>query len=537
MIALNTYDLEPIEDVADEQEQFLSILYHDARGGNAIRMLLGEAQENGHPYVRHFANKDWKKIGYSSMNYNAYCTVNTFKSYKRVADEVFNYSGIFIDLDCHEYKSEAQLDKIINKTKNRLSQAYKSGSISAPTMITSTGRGLGIFYILKSSISNTQKSKKSIKYLNDVRAALTAKYKKLLDGTGLLEVDTTVGDAARVCRMPLTMNKKINRWCRLIHIEYVEQDDDEVVRYYDLRELAEQNHLFDEINEIRKQLRTRKVIALDAYRLPFLTIRLQKLELLQEARKFDCTGYREYMNFIYYNAAKQIYGMYAGRTATEVFNDKFNEPLGYDELDHVYATVDDNNAPTGDYSGFYKLSDSWIVETLEVTEDENSVCMFGSSKRQIERQKIKEANVKKRAERNQEIADYIVAHPEQTYPAIANLFGVSESMIYRICKLYDIKRNKNIGTKAEIIETQINTEVQESLQNLAQSLLGVLSSVVAVDTSRVNKVKEKQDGLIQAYYDLYMSVTNKRKRRRAEIPGQLTFNFRSDGTVDYYMIS
>lgn len=590
MLGSEAYALEPIDDES-EQELFLSILYHDAREGNAIRLLLGK-DKDGKPYINHFANRDHREIGYHSMAHNAYASVNTFRSYKRSSDNVYNFSGIFIDLDYHGYDTEAELDRAIEKTKKRLRKAFSKGEISSPTMISDTGRGLGIFYILKTSIANTDTAKKSIQFLEQVRAALTARYKMILDGEGYLEVDTTVRDAARVCRMPLTLNQKVNRWCRLIHVSY---DDDGEVIYYDLKQLAKENRLFDEIDKVRKEIAAKKIVPLDEYKTPFLSLRLKKLELLQETRGYSCHGCREYMVFIYYNAAKQIYGVTGGVETTRVFNEKFEEPLDGSELEKAFTSTDKNIPPTQDYQGFYKLPDSWVMETLNVTEEENRVCHFGSSRKQIERQHRKEQNQKRRKERNETIAGYIVAHPEETYPDIAATFGVSESMIYLICKEYDIRRNKVRGQEPDRME---QTETSESLKNLPQSSRCVFSpeasgtvgmpladastdggamvsdaTAVALEGT-VGEVSDADDGLdsvsgdmgiemsgdfvlgrvdrdapvpamgaasafdglVQAYADLYGAVTEKRKKRK-QISGQFGFCFGATGDVEYYMVS
>ncbi len=545
------YALKPFVE-EDEQALFLSILYHDIRGGNAIRMLLGEGGET--PYVRHFANKDYNKIKYMSTNYNAYASLNTFKSYKRVADEVYNHSGIFIDLDGHDFKSTEAMDAAIDRTWEKLQKAFEDGEITAPTMVTHTGRGLGLFYILESSIANQPKAQKSIKYLDDVRAALTAKYKHLLSGRGYLEVDTAVKDAARVCRMPGTINKKINRTCRLIHVSYKKSGE---VEYCDLNRLAKENHLFDEINKIKREIASKKIISLDAYRMPFLTIRLQKLEMLQELRKFKCTGVREYMIFIYYNAAKQIYGADQAVLAVKEFNKKFSEPLPESELTHAFTVTDRNMPPTGDYEGFYKLPDKWVVEVLDVTDEENKQCHFGASKRQIERENTKKENRSRREERDKTIAEYIVANPKETYPSIAAQFGVSESKIYLICKQFGISRyngrneavEKAAETVAEPVKAAEITKVQ-NLKNLSKSPLGVpfeglrgpssdafpLEMGVSVECVHRDIVESRQDGLVQAYADLYGSVTKRRKKSR-QMPGQMGFRIGPDGEVEYYVIA
>ncbi len=542
------YQFEPLEGI-DEQEMFLSILYHDARGGNAIRLLLGE-EEDGKRYVCHFANRDYRKVGYRSTKYNAYTTVNTFKTYKRNAGEVYNFSGIFIDLDGHNFKTEEKMDKAIERTKKRLQKAFENEEISAPTMITHTGRGLGIFYILRTSIANTPKTKKSIKYLDQVRAAITAKYKKILAGTGYLEVDTTVKDNARVCRMPLTMNRKIGRWCRLIHVSYTEDDE---VQYYDLKELARINHLFDEINEVRRDIATKKIVSLGEYKYPFLALRMQKLELLQEIRGFECTGTREYMIFTYYNSAKQVYGIEGGKQATERFNQRFLQPLPDGELEHAYECVNTNKAPTGDYEGYYKLPDRWVVESLAVTDEENKRCRFGASKRQIERQQIKESNKSRREERNKEIAGYVSEHPEQKYAEIAAQFGVSESLLRKICKEYGIRRYKALKVQNTALQEasndvrRVDSENGKNAKFLSNSLLGVPSAALggtgadiflAIPETEENAAASmKQDGLVQAYLDLYRQATEKRKKRRKQVPGQIAFRFDGDGTAEFYIVS
>ena len=166
------YELEPLEDI-EEQETFLQILYHDSRGGNGIRLLLSEEGK-----AREHASRSISDLAYSSTAENAYTSVNTFKRFKRKSSEVYNYSGIFIDLDAHDMPVE-KMDKAIEKTKKRLRRAYINKEISAPSMITFTGRGLGIFYCLKTSISNTKNANKSIRYLEQVRAALA---RRGLDG-------------------------------------------------------------------------------------------------------------------------------------------------------------------------------------------------------------------------------------------------------------------------------------------------------------------------------------------------------------------
>ena len=434
----SAYEMEPLDDLC-EQEMFLSILFHDARGGNAIRVLMDKKKK----VIKHYASKNLKKIEYRSSEYNAYVTVNTFVSYSRKAEKVYNLSGFYIDLDNHSYKTTDELDKSIEKTKKRLVKAFLSKEISIPTLICETGRGLAIYYILKTSIANTPSAEKAIKYFDDIYIALMDKYRQILLGKGYLEVDSSVKDKSRFCRLPLTYNHAIDRWCRLIHISYNDEDE---VKYYTLKELAEDNHLFCKENKIsatKREIVSCKAVSLGEYKLPFLTLRLQQMELLQKLRQYDCIGYRDNMVFVYYNAATQIHGDIIGKEEAKSYNLRFNDPLPDQELARIFKGVDNNVAPlTKDYEGYYRISDSWIKDVLKVTDEENKLCRFGSSKRQIERRQIKEKNAMKRNERNVAIAETILNNPKLTYVEIAALFGIDAKTVQRIAKQHHVNRYK-----------------------------------------------------------------------------------------------
>ena len=122
-----------------------------------------------------------------------------------------------------------------------------------------------------------------------------------------------------------------------------------------------------------------------------------------------------------------------------------------------------------------------------------------------------------------------MANPDIKYPDIATQFGVSESMLYRICKEYDIRRNKSRAQDTVLASdsaSAFSEPVNKNLQNLSQSLLGVCSFFE-------EWVYSPQDGVIQAYLDLYSQVTMT-KRRQKQIPGQIGFRFRDTGECEFY---
>ncbi len=523
------YELEPLEEY-DEQELFLSILHHDSRNGNILRMLLCEDGQ-GKRFAKHFGNRDVKRIAYRSSINDAYVSINTFKGFRRKSESVYNFGAIYIDLDGHDFPTVKEMDAAIERTKNRLRRAYEGGEVTAPTMITHTGRGLGIFYVLTNSIANVAKARKSVRYLDQIRAAMTAKYKRLLSDDGYLDVDTTVKDYSRVCRIPLTYNHAAERWCRLIYVNYNEEGE---VEYSDLRALARDNHLFDQINDVKKSVASQKIVSLDAYRLPFLTIRLQKLDILQKIRDYDCSGHREYMVFVHYNSAKQIYGEEQGLIVTKAFNKRFRVPLDDSEVEHAAMIVNKNIAPSQDYQGFYKLPDAWVMDVLDVTEEENRACRFGASKREIERQQIKEHNAKKRQDRDEAVANQVENHPEQSYEDIGKMFGISSKTVQRIAAKCGVSRYKKAEKESNIALVSGNgTNGQKMADSLSVSF-GKGEGLAPVNT--VQDVVVAEDALVQAYADLYGAVTDTRKRGRP-ISGQLAFRWGRDGDIGYYMIS
>lgn len=508
-----------------EQELFLSILHHDQRNGNVIRLTLSD-EENPEP--RHFANKDLGKVMYFERNKNAYITLNTFKGYKRLSADVWNYNGLYIDLDGHSFSPE-QLNNAIYKTEHLLEKAFHDGELLTPTMITKTGRGLGLFYILDRSIANMPSQKNSIKFLKDINRLLCKKYQDILaHHDNVLEVDTTVGDASRVVRLPGSINKKNGKPCELW---FVNRDTEEKVVYYNLHQILEGNNLtnyFEERAKARTKLRESKIIKIDAYKQPFLTMRMKKLEQLQELRGYDCEGKREYMCFIYFNAAIQVLGYSSGVTALKAFNNAFNERIGDNEIEHIIKVVSTNKPPYGDYEGYYKLTDDYIMETLNVTTEENAVCNFGRSRRQLERAKRKEENQKRREERNNAVAMFIEDNPDITYQEIADEFEISEPMVRKIAKEYGIRRYKSHKFVLSASSNQNDKNMSQSLVGLSASSPADHSSDIVVEYS-VASSSSREELLIE-YAKLYTPILSEINAKK-QVKGQLWLGVDSSGEL------
>lgn len=288
-----------------EKRRFLQVLHHDKKGGQMIRLRIdGKKSEQ-----RSFCDIDeLAATGTDTAGY--YVTVNTFRGYTRESSKIFNFTSIYIDIDCHRSDDPDIIEDAKKRTMNILQEAYASRTLAIPTMITDTGRGFGLQYVLDKSIANTGRTEKMIAFFKRVRKSMFEKYKKILSGDSMIEVDAAVLDDSRVCRLPGTYNKKAGKFCRLISVSG---------NYYELSELVQGCYLWDwktekeykeakeEKEKKKKKIASGSVVSFAEYRLPFLTTRLEQLEQLQEMRGEGCTdSCREQILFIAYSALKQL---------------------------------------------------------------------------------------------------------------------------------------------------------------------------------------------------------------------------------------
>ncbi len=288
---------------------------------------------------------------------------------------------------------------------------------------------------------------------------------------------------ARVVRLPMTVNQRTGTLCRLIYLN----EDNGTPFYYNLRDIYYQCDLSTVKTGFERETRA-KIVAIEDYKNPFLRMRMEKLERLQQMRGYDCTGKREFMCFIYFNCAKQCLGEEKGIIATRKFNAAFSEPLPETELETTIAGVNRNIPPQRNYSGFYKLPDAWVQEALAVSTEENHTLRFGE-----------------------------VSAIWEGIPFTA------------ILKRAGFRRNSSRNT-AEEVTSDVNMEITES---------DVKSAKKVCESIGVSQPPASVDGFLPSstVLAMYRSVTECRARRRRQVSGQLGFSFGSDGEVDYYMIS
>lgn len=467
------------DNMNNEKETFLRLLYHDSRNGVMIR--LRKDLRGG---VSSFSTTDIKELAATGTDdAHIYTSVNTFRGAKRTADKVFNYGSIYIDLDCHVEDPEA-VQAAKEKTVALLEQAYASGEIAVPTLITDTGRGFGIQYVLGKSIANGNNIAQR-NFYKKVRQGIFDKYKELMEAEQAAQPDPAVLDDARVCRMPGTYNKAAERYCRLIYAEE---------HFFELSELVQSCHLWDwedretyqQKKEQRQGKKARKIIPFEGNYTSFLQNRIEQLQMLQRIRRDECTNRcREQLLFIAYSALVQTDKEHAVERLHEI-NSEFTQPLDKKELVHIIKEAD------ADPKGFYKLPDEYVVRTLDLTEEEIAALGFGSGWR---RTAAKRETAKKRNEIRNQVVRLLGQADRLTYDEIAELVGISRRTVCTIAKEAGISRYKKNVPDPEVSNSAEETaELSKKMEQTENANFCIES--VCVDSVRVGLCAFSGTGLI-----------------------------------------
>ena len=455
---------------------FLRRLYHDKRGGQVIWMRKDqdEVSQRSTCDIEDLAATGTDQAGY-------YTTINTYRGWHRTADSVYNYGAIYIDLDCHA----GDLDQIADskaRTLQLLDAAYGSGDLAVPTMITDTGRGYGIYYVLQRSIVNTANNVRQQDMYRRVQRCIYTRYRDIMAPDPMAaQADPTVLDGARVCRIPGTYNAAAGCYCRLLRADG---------QYYELSDLVQQCHLWDWVSDddyARRQAdkparRKHNVINLAEYRLPFLSQRLDQLRMLQDLRGSACTdSCREQLLFVAYSALAQIDHDTAAAELQQL-NKRFVQPLPVAEVEHIIRETDHSKGYG--HSGYYMLSNAYMIDNLALTESEIQTLGIGSGwRRRAERA---EARRKKEEKRNQVIG-LLTQADRLTYNQIAAEVGVSRRTVCNIAKEAGIARYNCVRESEAVVEDQDMSASSvaggapaESAKIATKSVCAMLSDPVAV---------------------------------------------------------
>ena len=467
MAVFYTYE----KNLEEEKMDFLRTLYHDKRGGQMIRLRKKGDQ------VSQLSTCDMDELAATGTDLiDTYTTVHTFRGYKRTSDRIFNFGSIFIDLDCHSDDPD-QIQTAKMRTVEILEDAFSDGRLAVPTMITDSGRGFGLQYVLDKSIANVWKTEKIKAFYKKVRKNLYVKYLEILSADPqAAQPDASVLDDARVCRIPGTYNVAADTYCRLIAVSGKHYELSDLVQgcnLWDWKSEEEYKKAKEEKERKKKEIASRPVVPFAEYRLPFLSTRLEQLEKLQEMRGADCEGCREQMLFIAYSALVQVDRSTAAVRLQEI-NERFTDPLPQAELDHIIQETDQSVGM--DHKGFYKLSNAYVVDTLGLTDAEIRTIGIGQG---LKREADRKAARNRKKEKREKIVELLMQADTLTYEEIAEAAGVSRRTVCTVAKNEGLMRYATAAQrqdypekKAEIIAIDSVREGERSAAESANFAIG-----------------------------------------------------------------
>lgn len=490
-----------------QQEEFISILHHDAnkRGGMFTGVSIRKNVNGNTEMIEKWTSKNAYSLMTVDTSYNRYIALNSFHSIKedekvtvrRKESHLHAITAVYLDLDCHDETQEQDIQECVSNTKKLLEHTYEENILPRPTMITETGRGLGLFYVLDRSIANAEKTGKQIRFWKYICKEYAKKYQSILDRSDQkqLEIDfKVVGDVSRVVRLPGTKNLNTGTFCRLS----VNNKADGTPVYFSLQDLIKYVETYkayeSSCDEIRKNILKSKIVNFNAYNNPFLYQRIEKLKRAQTLVIDQTEGSRELLCFIYYNTAKQLMTENAAFVAMLEFNRKFKNPItDMKELQNIAKTVENATDMDRIQKGYYKYKDITLKELLNITDEENEYVGFGISNKEILRKQKKEENKKKKKQRNKSIIDYVIEHPDVTYESIANMFNVSLRTIKNILKEAGVNRYEKKGnTSACNAENSKNKNKRE--QNVdALPLSSQIDQTKKTKNKKLRKIEKKRN--------------------------------------------
>lgn len=249
---------------------------------------------------------------------DVFITPNSIYNGKRDSQNIRQFRTLYIDLDCREYE--------VNDIIYRIWDLVNEGKIPEPTMVVASGRGVHAYWRIKHA------PYQALATWQELEDYLCKQLKHL-------GADSKAIDAARVLRLPNTINSRNNVECKVMIV-----NDKITYSMYDLREkyLKWKPKAF-RVVEVENKINNKKVKSKVLQFFTSYTLHIARAEdilTLCKLRKYKVTGYR--------NMILHCYAYWLGvthRNQEELnelvykLNEKFTEPLKQNEIDAILRCV------------------------------------------------------------------------------------------------------------------------------------------------------------------------------------------------------
>lgn len=280
----------------------------------------------------------------NTKEFNAYACPNTFSNIKRVKEDIFNLTALFVDIDCH---SQMVTDSMIEGLLYILETDYFNFKVPSPTMIVDTGRGIQLYWKIESA------PKQAIKYWDWIENKLIKALESIKENT-VFQVDTQTRDCTRVLRIPGSYNIKAHKEVKIIDIK--------PNNVYTLDDIKQEYLEYEPYkNKVQEGLKVCK----GTYYIKGFNSKtyahsfVEDIKKLVSLRNGDMKGYRELILWLYRMHCLTLYSYVEANKKVYELNDLFVAPLSEKEIDR--CTV---------FRKGYKYKNKTLIDLLHITPGE-----------------------------------------------------------------------------------------------------------------------------------------------------------------------
>lgn len=348
------------------------------------------------------------------VNQDYYITANAFSGICRDYVSLFSLHNIVIDIDCHGDVSEADRSHVIHHILQKYRDYAYTADVDVPNTIVQTGRGLQMWWAIQPV---SAKCEWAYRATADKLAAQTNRFLQTDPYTSkyISRIDAApTNNLAGYFRLPGSYNTRSHSYGSL---EILHSNRLDIMAVVPMQNAT----------KLKKPFRPNKPIDLDAARLAKNRLRqLSVLRDLRAMRSSGCGEQRDLYLFILYNSMCNAYSEEKVTSQLREFNNSFRNPLPDREIFR--------NLTTAKKKSGYALSNQWIIEQLQITEEEQSFINLypaGSGHGSVREQEREE---KRRAKsvRNEKILELYSSG--ETYGDIAAAVGCSKETVGRVVR-------------------------------------------------------------------------------------------------------
>ena len=355
-----------------------------------------------------------------------YYTPNTFNSpIKRDKEHLWQLNSFYIDID-HK-KGTRPID--VYEVVGAIILLVENKKIPEPTEFVNSGRGIHVYW----NIENCHIM--LLDLWEKIEQYLLQQFKTLEDSINNIKVDTRVTDPTRLLRLKGSTNSKSNTLC------YSMQKKEENI--YNILDLKKQ---YIKSKNKKKKKAYKELIFLPTKNLYTLnSSRVQDFKEIVRLRHGNVVGYRNTLIMLYSYHYRLFNDITVNELIEEVksFNKSFNKPYNTKQLISVCRSVNKTIKHfIEDNTKGYKFNNTYIIEALELSEEEQSKLITIISKEEKYKRKNDKRTPRNKeglTKKQQELKDLkekvlILKQDGASYRNIAEQLGITLGKVQRCLK-------------------------------------------------------------------------------------------------------